>query len=260
LNGKAELTVSVITAVRNGAQTIANCLRSVQGQTQRTEHIVIDGASTDGTLDIIRSFGPAVRCISEPDRGIYDALNKGIRMATGDIIGFLHADDVYAAGDVLERVAACMAQSGADSCYGDLVYVDKRDTARIVRYWHSGPYGPGLFEKGWMPPHPTFFVTKNIYGRHGAFNAAFTIAADYELMLRLLVKCGISTSYIPEVLVRMRLGGASNKSLGNMIIKTREDYRAWSLNGLRRRWYTIPLKNISKIPQFLRAENRHSGA
>jgi hypothetical protein len=138
----------------------------------------------------------------------------------------------------------------ADSCYGDLVYVDRDDTERTIRYWKSRPYKNGLFERGWMPPHPTFFVKKEIYERYGLFNTDFRIASDYELMLRFLRKEKISTRYIPEVLVKMRIGGTSNRSLKNIAIKTAEDYRAWRVNHLKRKFYTVPLKNLSKIPQF----------
>lgn len=252
-NGKTNLKPSIITAVYNSASTIGDCLNSVKQQTcADIEHIIIDGGSTDGTIDIIRTEGNHVaKFISEPDKGIYDALNKGIRMATGDIIGFLHADDVYHTNTVLQSIADRLTTDRTDSCYGDLLYVHKRNIEKTFRYWRSGPYVKGLFERGWMPPHPTFFVRRSVYEQYGAFNPAFSIAADYELMLRFLVKHQISTTYIPELLVKMRMGGASNSTLRNLFIKTSEDYRAWTINALARKWYTIPMKNISKIPQFL---------
>jgi glycosyltransferase involved in cell wall biosynthesis len=256
LNGKADLRISIITAVYNSAATIADCVQSVQRQTCEVEHIVVDGCSTDSTLEIVRRHAPSARVLSERDNGIYDALNKGIGMATGDVIGFLHADDIYADDKVIERVAQRLAEKSADSCYGDLLYVHRRDTGKIIRYWRSGAYCEGLFEKGWMPPHPTFFVKKEIYERLGAFSRDFRIAADYELMLRFLVKHRISTTYIPDVLIKMRVGGASNRSLRNLFIKTSEDYKAWSSNGLPSKWYTIPFKNLSKIPQFFSFGNK----
>jgi len=173
-------------------------------------------------------------------------------LSTGDVVGFLHSDDFYANDRVIEKVADVFMKYNVDSCYGDLLYVDKNNTDKIIRYWKSQPYRDGLFKKGWMPPHPTFFVKKEVYEKYGYFNTDFKIASDYELMLRFLHKYKISTYYIPEVLIKMRLGGASNRSLRNLIIKTAEDYRAWKVNSLNKSLYTIPLKNLSKIPQFFK--------
>ncbi len=252
MNGRTDLKISIITAVHNNADVITDCVTSVLRQTREVEHIIIDGASTDSTLEIVKRLAPSARIFSERDYGIYDALNKGIGMATGDVIGFLHADDVYAAENVIDKVARCMAENASDSCYGDLMYVDRKDTGRTSRYWRAGAYRSGSFELGWMPPHPTFFVRKKIYEQFGTFNTNFIIAADYELMLRFLVKHGITTTYLPEVLIKMRTGGSSNGSLRNLFVKTVEDYKAWPLNGLKRKWYTIPLKKLVKLQQFFR--------
>jgi glycosyltransferase involved in cell wall biosynthesis len=247
------MKLSIITAVYNNVRTINTCMESVLSQIHPDiEYIVIDGGSRDGTVDAVNKHnGHIAKFVSEPDNGIYDALNKGIRMASGEVIGFLHADDFYADTTVLETVAATMASHCVDSCYGDLLYVQKEHTERPIRYWKSCPYKDGLFQSGWMPPHPTFFVRKKIYEAHGVFDSSFRIAADYELMLRFLEKYRISTAYIPSVLVKMRMGGASNRSLRNMMIKTAEDYRAWKVNSLHRRFYTIPFKTLSKVRQFL---------
>ncbi len=250
------LKVSIITAVRNGAATITDCLQSVLRQTHPVEHIIVDSASSDNTIGLARAINPAARIISEPDAGVYDALNKGIKTASGDVIGFLHADDFYANDSVIADVVDHLERHNADSCYGDLVYVRKDDTEKVVRYWKSRPYRDGLFQEGWMPPHPTFFVRKAVYDLHGSFDVRFSIAADYELMLRFLEKRKISSVYIPEVLIKMRLGGMSNRGVRNMLLKTAEDYRAWSVNALARRFYTIPLKNISKLLQFWRANSK----
>lgn len=245
------MKISVITAVRNGAETLRECIESVRGQTFPAEHIMIDGASTDGTLDIIAQYRSGItKVISEPDNGIYDALNRGIRLASGDVIGLLHGDDFYAHDRVLESVADVFEKQNVDSCYGDILYVNKNDTDKVIRYWKSSKYKHGKFKQGWMPPHPTFFVKREIYGKYGLFNTDFRIAADYELMLRFLEKHRISTYYIPEVLIKMRLGGASNKSLKNLFIKSSEDYKAWKVNNLKGGLYTIFLKNFTKIPQF----------
>lgn len=248
------MKVSIITAVLNNKELIEACMQSVLAQTYRNiEYIIIDGGSADGTLEVIKKHENKIaKWISEPDKGIYDALNKGIRLAQGEIIGFLHADDVYADDKAIEKVADIFTKYNVDSCYGDLLYVDKNNPEKIIRYWKSDPYKEGLFRKGWMPPHPTFFVKRKIYGKYGSFNADFKIAADYELMLRFLEKHKISAFYIPEVLIKMRIGGASNRSLRNLIIKTTEDYKAWKVNNLNKCFYTIPFKNLSKIPQFFR--------
>ncbi len=245
------MKISVITAVRNGAETLRECIESVQKQTLPPEHIIIDGASTDGTFDIIAKYRSSIaKVISEPDKGIYDALNKGIRLASGDVIGILHGDDFYAHEKVLETVVNAFQKQNVDSCYGDLLYVYKNDIDKVIRYWKAYEYHHGKFKYGWMPPHPTFFVKREIYEKYGLFNTDFRIAADYELMLRFLEKHRISTYYIPEVLIKMRLGGASNRSLKNLLIKSSEDYKAWKVNNLNGGFYTILLKNFTKIPQF----------
>ncbi len=248
------MKISVITAVFNNRRHIEDCIESVLAQTYTDiEYIIIDGGSTDGTVDAIRKYENRVsKWTSEPDNGIYDALNKGLNMAAGDVVGFLHSDDVYAHDRVIERVASEMEARDVDSCYGDLLYVDKDDTRKVIRYWRAYPYNHGLFRRGWMPPHPTFFARREVYKRCGCFNTDFRIAADYELMLRLLEKCRISTVYIPEVLIRMRMGGVSNRSVTNMVRKSREDYRAWKMNNLDGGALAVILKNVSKIPQFFR--------
>ena len=247
------MKLSIITAVRNGAETLRNCIESVQKQTVPAEHIIIDGASTDSTFDIIAKYRSSIgKVISEPDKGIYDALNKGIRLASGDVIGLLHGDDFYAQDKVLESVVKVFEEQNVDSCYGDLLYVDKNDTDKVIRYWKASEYHHGKFKCGWMPPHPTFFVRREIYEKYGYFNTDFRMAADYELMLRFLEKHKISTHYIPEVLIKMRLGGKSNRSLKNIFIKSSEDYKAWKVNGLNGGLHIIFLKNLIKIPQFLR--------
>jgi len=248
------LKVSVITAVFNGAKTIQDCIKSVSGQIYpNIEHIIIDGGSTDGTLEVIKRYTEKrVNIVSEPDNGIYDALNKGIRQASGEVIGLLHSDDFYAHDRVIEKVADIFMKYNIDSCYGDLQYVDKNNPDKVIRYWKSSQYRHGKFKYGWMPPHSTFFVKKEIYNKYGYFNTNFKIAADYELMLRFLEKHKISTYYTPEVFIKMRIGGTSNRNIKNLIIKSNEDYRAWKVNNLNGGFYTILLKNLCKIPQFFK--------
>ena len=248
------MKVSVITAVFNGAKTIQDCIKSVSGQIYpNIEHIIIDGGSTDGTLEVIKRYTEKrVNIVSEPDNGIYDALNKGIRQASGEVIGLLHSDGFYAHDRVIEKVADIFMKYNIDSCYGDLQYVDKNNPDKVIRYWKSSQYRHGKFKYGWMPPHSTFFVKKEIYNKYGYFNTNFKIAADYELMLRFLEKHKISTYYTPEVFIKMRIGGTSNRNIKNLIIKSNEDYRAWKVNNLNGGFYTILLKNLCKIPQFFK--------
>lgn len=248
------MKVSIITAVFNGETTIQNCLESIAGQSYKNiEYIVIDGCSSDNTLEIIKKYRNQVAVlISEPDTGIYNALNKGIRRATGEIIGILHADDVYHDTRVIEKVVTCFIQNDIDACYGDLEYVDKSDLKKVVRYWRACPYRQGSFYRGWMPPHPTFFASRNTFERYGLYNENFQIAADYELMLRFIEKYTIKIQYIPEVLVKMRIGGLSNRNVKNLFRKTREDMQAWQVNQLPYRFYTILLKNLVKLPQFFK--------
>jgi glycosyltransferase involved in cell wall biosynthesis len=244
-------TISIITACRNSAGTIKDCLLSVNHQTFACEHIIIDGASTDGTQALIAKLAsPHTKLISEPDRGLYDALNKGLKLATGDVVGILHADDVYAHESVLERVAGTLRKKNVDSCYGDLVYVDPSNLQKAVRFWKSGPYRKDCFYWGWMPPHPTFFVRRSIYEAHGDFNLDLGTSADYELMLRFLFKYGISAAYLPEVLVIMRAGGLSNRSWKNRLNAHRMDRRAWKINELQPRPWTLLAKPVSKVLQF----------
>ena len=245
------MIISIITATFNASKTIECCLESVEAQSCNVEHIIIDGVSTDNTVHIVQEYtGHPVRLLSQPDLGIYDAMNKGITMATGDVVGILNADDFYSSGDVLAKVSEAFSDPKVDACYGDLKYVDAHNVDKIVRYWKSGNYDRKKFYSGWMPPHPTFFVRSSIYEKYGVFNLDLGTAADYELMLRLLLKHGINAVYIPDVLVHMRTGGKSNVSFSNRLKANRMDRKAWSINELKSRLWTIPLKPLRKIPQW----------
>lgn len=245
------MKLSIITTVLNSVTTIQNCIESVCDQNHDVEHIIIDGGSTDGTLEIIKNYKPCLaKVISEPDEGIYDAMNKGIASAGSDVIGILNSDDFYAHPEVLSMVADIFNSTGIDSCFGDLVYVDSIDTSKVIRKWKSGPFNERSFYWGWMPPHPTFFVRRSVYQKYGVFNLELGSAADYELMLRFLVKNKISTSYIPEVLVKMRAGGMSNASLKNRLQANSMDRKAWKVNGLKGYPWTTYLKPLRKIGQF----------
>jgi len=250
---------SIITATYNSEKTIKDAINSVASQTyQNIEHIIIDGASTDKTVSIINNNpGKVSKIISEPDKGIYDALNKGIKNASGDVIVFLHADDIFTENSIIENAAILFTEKQTDSIYGDLQYVLKEDTDKIIRYWKSGEFTFSKLKKGWMPPHPTFFVKKEIYEKFGLFDTNFKIAADYDIILRFLGKYQISTSYLPKVMIKMRIGGESNKSIKNILKKMKEDVKALKNNGLGGRT-TVFLKNISKIPQLFKKQKKHN--
>ncbi len=247
------MKVSIITATYNSQNTILDALNSVASQTYSDiEHIIIDGKSSDNTLSIIKENAEKVsKIISEPDEGIYDALNKGIKNTTGDVIAFLHADDLYADNSIIEKAINLFLEKQIGSIYGDLQYVAKEDTNKIIRYWKSGEFAISKLKKGWMPPHPTFFVKKEVYDKFGMFDTNFQIAADYDIILRFLGKHKISTAYLPEVMIKMRVGGESNKSLKNIIKKMKEDVKALKKNKLGN-WHTVLLKNIIKIPQLFK--------
>ena len=212
----------------------------------------MDGLSTDTTSAIIKKYNDRIsKFVSEKDKGMYFALNKGINLATGDIIGIVHADDFYPNKKVISRIVKEFESKTTESVYGDLQYVSKNNVQKIIRNWKSKPYDPSLFLKGWMPPHPTFFVKKGFYEKLGTFNTSFSISADYELMLRFLYKYKISSSYVPEVLIKMRTGGLSNVTIKNRATANKEDRLAWKVNGLKPAPFTFILKPLSKLKQFI---------
>lgn len=249
------MKVSIITATYNSAATIKDTVLSVKNQTYNNlEHIVIDGRSTDNTINLLDYFGHHGPVVSEPDSGIYHAMNKGVKIAGGDIVGILNSDDFYSNGSVIEKVVRAFESGDCDAVYGDLVYVDAHRTKKVLRKWIAGGYNRKLFYKGWMPPHPTFFVKKEVYEKYGAFNLNFKSSSDYELLLRFMLLKDIKVKYLPGVLVHMRAGGHSNKSLRNRIAAHIEDHRAWSINGISPKWYTVVLKPLRKVKQYLAAK------
>ena len=245
------ISISVVTAVYNRRQTIGQALDSVLSQSHSAiESIVIDGASTDGTLAILELYRSSLSVLSsERDHGIYDALNKGIKHATGDVVGFLHADDVFENSEVLAKVAAAFDDPVIDAVYGDLVYVQRDNIKKVIRYWRSGHYDDFALTRGWMPPHPTFYVRRSVYERLGGFDTRYRIAADYDTVLRFLAVGRIRTAYIPEVLVRMRAGGISNRSLITIVRKSLEDIDVLRRNEVGGAW-TLLNKNLRKLGQF----------
>jgi len=248
------MKITLITVSYNSAKTIEETINCVLGQTySNIEYIVVDGASKDETPSIIEKYKDQIsKTIIEPDYGIYDAMNKGIRAATGDVIGFLNADGSYVGTKVLERVAQAFQESNADSVYGDLCYVSEEDTNDVIRFWRAGKCTERNFLNGWMPPHPTFFVKRAVLEKFGVFDPTFRFAGDYELILRLLYKHHITTHYIPYCMVKMRIGGAGNRWLENRLIANLEDRLAWKKNKLKPRPYTTFLKPLRKIAQYVR--------
>jgi len=247
------MKITVITVCFNSAESIADTLDSIAAQTfPDIEHIVIDGGSQDSTLSIIRDRGTRVaRLVSEADRGIYDAMNKGLKLATGDMIGFLNADDVFAHENVIASIARAAQQVPAtDVVYGDIVYVRNDQPQRVLRYWRSGEFARAKLRFGWMPPHPGFYLRSTTFAKIGSFDDRLRIAADYDLVLRSLSLPQVRTTYVRDVLVRMRAGGASNRSVKAMLRKSREDLWAIRQNKIGG-WLTLICKNLRKLPQFL---------
>jgi glycosyltransferase len=246
------MKISIITACYNSAATVRDTLTSVASQDYPDiEHIIIDGASTDNTLSIVNEFPHVAKVVSEKDKGIYDAMNKGISMTSGDVVGILNSDDVYNNSNVISKVMNEFQHQLADVVYADLQYVQYSDLNKVTRTWHSGSYSKRKFYFGWMPPHPTFFVTKEVYQRVGNFNCSLQSAADYEFMLRVLLKNDFRVRYIPEVLVKMRAGGMSNATLANRLRANKEDREAWRINNIRPYFFTIPFKPLRKVLQFV---------
>ncbi len=247
------MKVSIITVVYNGAQTIKDCIESVLSQTYgNIEYIIIDGCSNDGTQKIIKDFGSKIAVFqSETDNGIYDAMNKGIAIATGDMIGILNADDLYKDNSVIEKIVKKIQATQADGLYADLVFIDTKHLDKVTRYWKSGNFDRNSFLYGWMPPHPTFFVKRASYQKYGTFRLDLGTAADYELMLRFLYKNRLKTAYLPEIIVKMRTGGASNNSVENRMRANQNDRKAWKVNDLKPYFFTLWLKPLRKIAQFI---------
>ncbi|QQY83986.1 glycosyltransferase [Tamlana sp. s12] len=247
------MKITLITATYNSETSIKTCIESVLSQDYpEVEHLIIDGVSTDSTLNIVKDFlkkHDHITLISEPDQGIYDALNKGISKATGEVIGFVHSDDFLASENVLSEIASQFEKKKCDGVYGDLEYVDKQNTNKIMRYWKSCPFTLKLLKKGWMPAHPTLFLKQEIYKKHGIFDQNFKIAADYDFILRIFKDQQLNFIYLPMVITKMRTGGASNRSLKNVITKSKEDYKALNKNQIGG-WSTLFIKNVSKLSQF----------
>jgi glycosyltransferase len=249
------MKISIITATYNSVKTLELCMNSVLNQTYDTiEYIIIDGNSKDGTLELIKSKAEKhqnIIWISEKDKGIYDALNKGIEKATGDVIGFVHSDDFLATETIISKIADTFKSEKVDGVYGNLHYVRFDNVESIVRNWTSKPFEKKLLKRGWMPAHPTLFLKSNVYKSNGNFNLQYRIAADYDFILRIFKGSDYKFYHLPETITKMRVGGASNRSLKNLLLKTKEDFRAARTNKIESPLLTVGLKNLSKIPQWL---------
>ena len=252
------MKISLITATYNSIQHLPDVINSIQQQSfLNIEYIVIDGGSTDGTIEYLREINLITQLVSEPDKGIYDALNKGIQLATGDIIGFLHSDDLLASTQTLESIANVFATTSPitgrkpDVVYGDLVFVEQHDTNKIVRFWKSQPFKPHLLQRGWMPPHPTVFMRRELYEKHGLFNINLKCSADYDYILRVFQDKTLTISYLPEVITKMRMGGMSTGGMRNLFNKKKEDYWVLKNNKMPFPLWILFAKSVSKIPQLI---------
>jgi len=249
------LKISIVTITYNSEKTIKDTIESVLSQTYKNiEYIIIDGSSSDRTIEMINSYGNKIsKVISEKDDGIYDAMNKGLKLASGDVVGILNSDDVYFDDDTLEKVVEKFEEENIDSLYGDLFYVSEDDLTDVVRYWKSSIFQKGSFIKGWHPAHPTFFVKKEIYKKYGYFDLNMKVSADFELMLRFLEKYNISTSYLSQTLVRMRVGGESNGNIGNIIKGNKSILKAFDKNDITvNKFIYIFYRFIPKIVQIIK--------
>jgi len=245
------MKITIITVSFNSEATIKQTIDSVLAQDYPdVEYIVVDGASKDGTVDILKSYGDRIKYISEKDKGIYDALNKGLKLATGDVVGTIGSDDFLPNSSVLGHVAEAFIQTGKDVIYGDLQYINPDNDEKIVRYWSSGEYKVENWLKGWMPPHLSCYIKREAFEKYGNYIIDFSCSGDYELMLRMMYKHKLSAGYLPEVLMTMRNGGTSTASWKHRYRANMEDRRAWELNQLQPKWYTLWMKPLSKISQL----------
>ena len=246
------MKVSIITATFNSEKNIEACLQSVYTQNYNNiEHIIIDGGSDQQTIALLKKSAQQSKWITQPDLGIYDALNKGIQLATGDLIGFLHSDDLFASHDVIGNIVNIFkSDNQIHGVYGNLVYVNKKN--KTVRTWNSKPFKQSYLDFGWTPPHPTLFLREDVYQKHGLFDTSFKIAGDYDFMLRILKDNEIKVLYVPNIITKMKIGGVSNKNLGNIITKSKEDIIALRKNGFTFPFFTLAAKNIRKLPQLFK--------
>lgn len=245
------MKVSIVTAVFNRAATVGDTISSIQRQTYpKIEHVIQDGGSTDGTLNVIQDLATEqTLVVSAQDSGIYDAINKGIARASGDVVGLMHSDDFFAHDRVIEKVVESFSDPKVDAVFGDLDYVSANNPDKIIRHWKSGAFSRAKLARGWMPPHPTLYLRRYVFEQHGTYDTSFRIASDYDAILRFFGAAGIQSAYLPEVLVKMRVGGESNASLSRIIRKSHEDLRALRSNSVGGAGVLL-LKNLRKLNQL----------
>jgi len=248
------MKISIITVVWNNKETIKDAIDSVLNQTYKDiEYIIVDGASTDGTVEIVQSYGDKItKFVSEKDNGLYDAMNKGIALATGDVVGILNSDDFYIDEFVIEKVVKVFEEKEVDSMFADLVYVKPDNLEKTVRYYDSSKFDPSKFAYGWMPAHPTFFVKREVYERYGVFKTDYKIASDYEILVRFLKKYKLSYFYLNEVIIKMRMGGISTSGFKSNYILNKEIIRACKENDIDTNWIKVLSKYPSKISGLLK--------
>ncbi|WP_372755436.1 glycosyltransferase family 2 protein [Labilibaculum sp.] len=248
------MEVTIITATYNSERYIVDCVESINNQEYpNITQVIIDGVSTDKTLELAKNIPNRITSIiSEKDKGIYDAMNKGIHNANGSIVGILNSDDFYASQDVIAKVVSLFEKTGCDAVYGNLDFVDAEKTDKVIRHWNSKAYKTGGFQKGWHPPHPTFFVKKEIYEKYGVFNTSLNVSADFELMLRFIEKHRIHVEYLDETLVKMRYGGESTGSLSKIIEGNRNVMKAFKINGISVSPFYPIVRLLPKIKQFIK--------
>ncbi|MEG1580166.1 MAG: glycosyltransferase family 2 protein [Bacteroidaceae bacterium] len=249
------MKVSIVTATFNSVATLQDAMDSVFSQDYpNIEYIIIDGESTDGTMELVRSFGKKVNVVvSEPDKGLYDAMNKGIKLATGDIIGILNSDDFFTSNSVISQIVeAFEANKKLDGVHGDLYYVDAQDTSKIIRYWHTSEYRSHAFFKGWHPAHPTLYLRREVYEKFGVFDLRFPLSADFELMLRFFECCKIKTKHLNLVMIRMRIGGATSRNLKAILRGIGQCNRAFRVNGLCPPLFYTFYRLCPKLLQYVR--------
>ncbi|MEZ4526824.1 MAG: glycosyltransferase family 2 protein [Desulfobacterales bacterium] len=253
---KNAMKISLITVCRNSASTIENCIQSATNQNYpHLEYIIMDGGSTDGTVDIIKKYQNRITYwISEKDRGIFHAMNKGLQRASGDIIGFINADDFFASDDVLSEISAALENTDYDGVYSDLIYVDQHDADRTVRYWKSGEFSKKKMRFGWFPPHPTLYFRKSVYDRLGFFDDRMKMAADYDLMVRFLYQGNLRMKYLPFVSAKMRMGGVSNRNITSIIRSLKEFAGVWKKNGLQKPPFLISNTLLFRFFQLIRSQ------
>lgn len=246
------MKISIITVCYNAKDTIKDSIESVLSQDYSDiEYIIVDGASTDGTKDILDTYSSKTHTvIREPDSGLYEALNKGIAISSGEFVGILHADDIFADEHVISNIAQAVKECAVDCVWGDLAYVSVHNPDRIIRYWRSSEYTETDFRRGWMMPHPTLFIKNALFKKYGTYNTRFQIAADYELIVRFMHVHQCKGIYLPLLITKMRIGGLSNRNMCTIIRKSLEDLKAWKVNGLRRGLFAVMCKNFRKLPQF----------